>query len=252
MSLAKNIQFLREKHGLTQEDLSEYLCVSRQSISKWETGAAFPDTEKIIALCDKFDISMDLLVRGDLTANDGDCDFPIKENFVKDETLNKQNESTEDIFDEDFSKQKNVVDDNLKYDENVSNNGQSDENNSKFARMEKISQSVCGLIMVISVAVFIIVGLLTNIWHPTWIACVCGAMTCAVICIIFDLKKHKKDYHKIMGDCCGILMCLTALAYVVLNTFIGKWHPSWIMFIISAFICAILGIIGDLIDKKTE
>lgn len=252
MSLAKNIQFLREKHGLTQEDLSEYLCVSRQSISKWETGVAFPDTEKIIALCDKFDISMDLLVRGDLTANDSDCDFPIKENFVKDEILNNQNETDENIFDENYSKQKDNVEDNLKYDESVADNIQSDENDPKFERSERLSQSVCGLIMVTSIAVFITVGLFTNIWHPTWIACVCGAMACAVIGIIFDLKKHKKDYHKIIGDCCGILMCLTAFVYVILNIFIEKWHPSWIMFIISAFICAILGIFGDLIDKKSK
>lgn len=67
MYLSSNIQFLRKKSGITQEELAEHLNVSRQSVSKWETGEAYPETDKLIALCDKFAVTMDALVREDLT-----------------------------------------------------------------------------------------------------------------------------------------------------------------------------------------
>ena len=69
MNFANNLQFLRKKHSMTQEDLADYLGVSRQSISKWEMGAAYPETDKLIAMCDKFGVTLDELVRTDLTVN---------------------------------------------------------------------------------------------------------------------------------------------------------------------------------------
>jgi len=67
MSFYENLQYLRKREKITQEDLAEELDVSRQSVSKWETGEAYPETEKLIALCDRFHVSMDDLMRGDLT-----------------------------------------------------------------------------------------------------------------------------------------------------------------------------------------
>ena len=42
MSLAENLQYLRAREGVTQEQLAERLDVSRQSVSKWESAASFP------------------------------------------------------------------------------------------------------------------------------------------------------------------------------------------------------------------
>ncbi len=67
MAFAENLYYLRKKNRITQEDLADSLDVSRQSVSKWETGEAYPETEKLIALCDKFNVSLDDLLRGDLT-----------------------------------------------------------------------------------------------------------------------------------------------------------------------------------------
>ena len=51
MKLGANLQFLRKLHGgMTQEKLAERLGVSRQTISKWETGEAVPDVEKLLEL----------------------------------------------------------------------------------------------------------------------------------------------------------------------------------------------------------
>ena len=66
MSFGTNLQYLRKKKGMTQEALAETLDVSRQTVSKWESDGAFPETDKIIALCGLFSCNMDELIRGDM------------------------------------------------------------------------------------------------------------------------------------------------------------------------------------------
>ena len=47
MSLSENLQFLRQRRGVTQEQLAEELDVSRQSVSKWESGVSYPEMDTI-------------------------------------------------------------------------------------------------------------------------------------------------------------------------------------------------------------
>ena len=54
MSLGTNIQFYRKQKNMTQEDLAEFMNVSRQTVSKWESDTAFPETDKLITLSDYF------------------------------------------------------------------------------------------------------------------------------------------------------------------------------------------------------
>ena len=64
MSLAENLQYLRAREGVTQEQLAERLDVSRQSVSKWESAASFPEMDTLLKLCDMFHVDMDTLLRG--------------------------------------------------------------------------------------------------------------------------------------------------------------------------------------------
>lgn len=64
MTLGQRIYNLRTERNLSQTDLAERLDVSRQSVSKWETDASVPDLDKLVKLCDLFEVSMDELVRG--------------------------------------------------------------------------------------------------------------------------------------------------------------------------------------------
>lgn len=63
MTLPEKILELRAAKGLSQGDLAERLEVSRQSVSKWETGQSVPDLDKIIKLADLFGVTVDELVR---------------------------------------------------------------------------------------------------------------------------------------------------------------------------------------------
>lgn len=70
MVLGKRIKEEREKRDLTQDQLAQTLNVSRQAISKWELGTAYPDIERLITLSDFFDISLDNLIKGDPVLKD--------------------------------------------------------------------------------------------------------------------------------------------------------------------------------------
>ena len=67
MSLSENLQNLRKIKNMSQEELAEKLNVSRQAVSKWESGNGYPETEKIISICEIFDCSMDDLVKGKIS-----------------------------------------------------------------------------------------------------------------------------------------------------------------------------------------
>lgn len=54
MNLAEKLQFLRNKNRLSQEELAERLGISRQAISKWESGQAAPDLKKLIIIADLY------------------------------------------------------------------------------------------------------------------------------------------------------------------------------------------------------
>ncbi len=60
-SLAERFQFLRKYFGLSQTEAAQRLSVSRQSISKWERGEAAPDIDKIVQICELWNIPLSCL-----------------------------------------------------------------------------------------------------------------------------------------------------------------------------------------------
>lgn len=65
MTIGEKIISLRAKQKMSQADLAEKLNVSRQSVSKWETGASVPELDKLILMSELFHVSLDELVRSD-------------------------------------------------------------------------------------------------------------------------------------------------------------------------------------------
>lgn len=66
MNFASNLQKLRKRENMSQEALAEKLDVTRQSVSKWESGASYPEIDKLISICKIFNVDMDTLVNGDV------------------------------------------------------------------------------------------------------------------------------------------------------------------------------------------
>jgi len=68
MYLGSNIQFLRKNAGnMTQERLAERMGVSRQTVSKWETGETVPELDKLLELSALFSCSLDKLLKTDMS-----------------------------------------------------------------------------------------------------------------------------------------------------------------------------------------
>ncbi len=80
MDFSEKLLTLRKANNLTQEELAEKLDVSRQSVSKWESGQATPELEKIIAISAVFDVTTDYLLKSS----------EIDDLSVKTEMLEKQ------------------------------------------------------------------------------------------------------------------------------------------------------------------
>lgn len=66
MILAEKVMMLRKKKGWSQEELAEKLNISRQSVSKWESGASIPDIDKIILISGLFGVSTDYLLKDEV------------------------------------------------------------------------------------------------------------------------------------------------------------------------------------------
>ena len=69
MSFADRLKEARRICGLSQEELAEQLEVSRQAVGKWEQGNAYPEVEKLLALCAVLNTSLDALMADELPKN---------------------------------------------------------------------------------------------------------------------------------------------------------------------------------------
>ena len=66
MNLKENLKRIRKENNLSQEQLADKLNVSRQSVSKWESGTSYPEMDKMIQLCRMFDLNIDELLNQDI------------------------------------------------------------------------------------------------------------------------------------------------------------------------------------------
>lgn len=84
--IGNKIQSCRKRAGLSQETLARELGISRQAVSRWETGEAIPDTEKVIQLSRLFQVSTDYLLLDEMEEAQGANFAPVK----RDETREKR------------------------------------------------------------------------------------------------------------------------------------------------------------------
>ncbi len=61
MAFGQQLSAVRRQTGLTQEQFAEELCVSRQAVSKWESGRGYPEMEKILYICNRYHVTLDQL-----------------------------------------------------------------------------------------------------------------------------------------------------------------------------------------------
>ena len=77
MSFSENLKLIRKERNITQEQLAELLNVSRQAVSKWESGNGYPETEKLLIISKELNVSLDYLL------NDKINDTDVKEKQIE-------------------------------------------------------------------------------------------------------------------------------------------------------------------------
>ena len=196
MAFCDNLIYLRKNSSMTQEQLAEELEVSRQAVSKWETGEAFPETDKLMQLCNKFGVTMDELMRGDVTAKT-DCGEPDDEEHVQDGKLHRLSASLSGLI---------IVIAAAIY---VTLGGMFNmwhplwvvfiyaiglcalsDGACKCTKQSKkpLLDAINGSMAVFSVAAYLTMGLYAGLWHPGWVIFVC-LLVFYMVMAIFDIKK---------------------------------------------------------------
>ncbi len=84
MEFNNKLYELRKQKGFSQEELANRLNVSRQTVSKWEVGESSPDMEKLVAISEFFDISLDELVLDKTSKQDEASEQVVKSEIYSD------------------------------------------------------------------------------------------------------------------------------------------------------------------------
>lgn len=229
MSFADNLQYLRRKNKITQEQLAEELGVSRQSVSKWETGEAYPETEKLIVLCEKFGVTLDGLLRGDVSGGSEE----------KEESAPCEEDAPQDIKEECAPP--------IIQEENEDSDGeavkeQADDGDEKAVRRrwnEFLRRLISSVTVFLCAVVYLCVGLAFNLWHPAWLIFLGGVIICIWTGCLTESSKQMKER---IGDAvCGSSMIAAVIIYLSLGFTLGIWHPTWVVFIVAVGVCAVVG-----------
>lgn len=97
MEVKEILKNLREKNNLTQEEMAQKINITRQAISRWETGETQPDTQMLKVLSKEFDVSINTLLGSPRQLFCQCCGMPLSE----DSMISKE---TDGIFNEDYCK----------------------------------------------------------------------------------------------------------------------------------------------------
>ena len=218
MSFGDNLQYLRKRDKITQEELAEKLQVSRQSVSKWETGEAYPETEKIIVLCDIFGVTMDALMRGDVTASGESAEEHTQ---TVPEVCADEGRTTDE-----------------KETEGAGTGRAPSAQTKKLVFLNAAGAAVTGVIMSCAVIAFFCLGGIAGLWHPGWLVFPLALSLCAFFDDVFA-KKSAPDVPvrplsaRIFKGLAGMTMLLSVTIYLFIGCVWGIWHPSWVIFIVA-------------------
>ena len=204
MNISERLFNLRKEKKLSQEELANVLRVSRQTISKWETGESNPDFDKIIPLCEFYGITSDELLSGKkdiIKAKKEENKNSIARNMaiaiglyiisvvfviVSEEVFNQEIIGIALFFIVIAIATSLIVYSSIKYKDDK-------ENEKKENNVNPIVKQVCGIIALVGIITYFVVSILTGAWHISWIIFIIMGLCCAIAKLIFSLKEEKNN-----------------------------------------------------------
>lgn len=204
MTIGERLYNLRKEKNMSQEDLANVLDVSRQTVSKWETGESTPDFNKICPLCEYFGITSDELLSG-------------KQNIIEAKKEDKKAKFARNIA---ISVALYII--SLVAIIGTSTIGQEilgvclfftiiaiatgiiiysaivygkekEEKTQKEKKKDEVGKAITDIIGLIGVVIYFLVSFTTGAWHITWIIFLIIGVCNAIVRLIFGLKKCDDD-----------------------------------------------------------
>ncbi len=187
LMLGTKLADLRKRHGFSQEALAEKMGVSRQAVSKWERGESTPDTDTLIELARLYEVSLDELVGNE---------------------RNQTAEKSETNSEKQKKDRKSTASDKQPLHPGLS---------SKLLKFP---------FPIFIVAVYILLGFTTHLWHPMWLL----FLTIPAY-YHFAIGTRAKTQK---GFLLGIPVFEAALiVFLILGLFLNAWKWAWILFIVA-------------------
>ena len=212
MNLGERLFELRKAKNLTQDDMAEKLNVTRQTVSKWETNQTTPDFDKIMPLCELFEIGVEELLTGKKEEQ--------REEKKEEKVLTRQEvkeRSAKIVSGSVFIyiaavafiaiavgvQHTNPIIASAVFllligwaTARIIRNYMSIpkfEKTKAEKRQEAIQRQINGIIYCIGIAIYFIVSFVTLAWHITWIIFVIAGLICQVVRLIFMLKEEEDN-----------------------------------------------------------
>lgn len=219
MNIGDKIFNLRKSKGYSQEDIANKLNVSRQTVSKWETNQSMPDFDKIVPLCDIFEISTD--------------------EFLKDKKISNEKVEVDYIHEN-----KDIMDNELKV----------KDDKKKFAFNLCLSIGLYFLSVM-----WIIFAESIDISEELSVSIFLGIAGIATVIIVYasmtrksndENKKKEKEENIRVKTINNILALVFFAVYMFISFMTMAWHITWILWIIYAIISEIVKAIYELGEKN--
>ncbi|MBQ9265812.1 MAG: helix-turn-helix domain-containing protein [Bacilli bacterium] len=211
----------RKKYGYSQEALADKLGVSRQAISKWETGESAPDTDNLIALAKLYNVKIDDLLNVDPEdLNNKDNKDRRDKVIINEDGIHVTSDNAEVKIDKDGI----FVDGKKKEFHDHDDDDDDDEYKKANPKLRLVRKIIDGIGFGIALIVYIILGaLLPNQmgWAVYWTL----FFIPGIIDSIFSAVIHKKVSK-------FNIIFLVCFAYLFVGMRFGIWHPTWAEFIL--------------------
>jgi len=200
MDLGEKLYELRKAKNLTQDDVAEKLNITRQTVSKWETNLSTPDFDKIIPLCELYEVSPNELLKGDREEQETD-------------TKKEQNKNRENY-------------------ENMTNN------QIKQKSAEVVSSSILIFFIAIAFVGVGTTVLMWNpvIVGCTFLILIGWGVTRIIKHYMsvpkFEKTKKEEKQDKIVKQTTDIIRSIGLAIYFIVSFLTMAWHITWVIFII--------------------
>ena len=255
IEIADRLVKLRKKYGYSQEELADKLGLSRQAVSKWERAEASPDTDNLICLAKLYGVSLD-----ELLATDEDIDTIVKEQ-VKEETVEEEKEEPKQENNSSEKKHDRVIiDDNgiHVHDKDGSSVEIGDhgircyDSDGSCVKVHKPSREMAvigaveGVLFLLAVAAFLLLGSLLGIWSSAWIVFFVPEIICSVArCIV---KKNPNNLNSPFL-CCFVFFFVCMFLPDLIPGMPQLWHPMWVVFLFVPIYHSICGAFHTALGK---